>query len=802
MEAEESFSGLVKRVREVALGAYAHQDVPFEKLVEAVQTERSLSHDALFQVMFQFINIQTLTEEEACDDTEEETCEPDEIEVERGTAKFDLGLDMWESGGRLIAGVEYREDLFDDATIARMLKHFEILLESAVANPDRRISELALLTESERDQLLKGWNSTKCTFPADKSVHQLFEAQVERTPDAVAVVSENEQLSYRELNARANKLARYLQRLGVGPEVLVGICVKRSVEMMVGLLGILKAGGAYVPLDPAYPKQRLKFMLDDAQAPVLLTQQLLLEALPEHKGKVICLDRDWESVARESDANVDSRVQPENLAYVIYTSGSTGKPKGVTIQHKSLVNWTTRAAIEYGLKPDDRVLQFSSISFDTAAEEIYPCLTLGGTLVLRSDSMSYSIPAFLQKCREFQISVLDLPTAYWHELTWELSLRGMELPASVRLVIVGGERALPERLSMWHQNVRESVRLMQGYGPTEATVVATIADLSKPVEPEDELREVSIGRPIGNAEIYILDEHLQPVPVGVSGELYIGGEGLARGYLHRPELTAEKFIPHPFSRQPGARLYRTGDVARYRLDGEIEFLGRRDEQVKMRGYRIELGEIEAVLREHPSVREAVVLVREDVPDDKRLVAYLVADDTGALSVSDLRSALSEHLPGYMIPSAFMLLDALPLTPNGKVNREALPEPMSLHDEVEMDYVAPRNEIERVIAGVWQEIFGMERLSVNSNFFDLGGHSLTLVRVHSKLRERLGKEISLIDMFKYPTISALANYFSQEQLSRELEELALHQRVFDRAEKQKEALNRRKQTMRQRVMTNG
>jgi amino acid adenylation domain-containing protein len=800
LSGDPSFRELLSRVKEVALGAYAHQDLPFEKLVEVVQPERSLGHHPLFQVMFQLIGAQSSNEEEESADFEEGPSTLEEMEVVEGTAKFDLGMDIFESNGSLTAAVEYSTDLFEHTTVSRMLFHFRALLESIVADPDMQISGLSFLPEAEREEILWQWNSTRREYAEQMCIHELFEAQVERTPDAVAVISEGEQLTYAELNERANRLAHYLRRIGVGPEALVGICVERSLEMMVGLLGILKAGGAYVPLDPAYPKERLAFMLADAQASVLLTQSGLLSALPEQQARIVCLDRDWDEIALESKTNLPGLAQPLNLVYVIYTSGSTGRPKGVMIQHRSLVNWTMCASAEYDLKPGDRILQFSSISFDTAAEEIYPCLTVGATLVLRSDSMSASIDKLLERSRELKITVLDLPTAFWHELTWELATQNLKLPASVRLVIFGGEKALPERLSMWHRSVRGDVRLMQGYGPTEATVVATIADLSRYRTAETVLKEVPIGRAIGNFQVYILDRHQQPVPVGVTGEIYIGGDGLARGYLNRPALTAEHFIPDPFIPEDGKRLYRTGDEARFLSNGEIEFLGRLDEQVKIRGYRIELGEIESHLREYREVRDAVVMAREEMDGEKRLVAYVVADQANGFSVRELRRSLSERLPEYMLPASFVMLEDLPLTANGKVDRRALPEP-SQYQEAASLYVPPGTELERLIAATWQEVFHVEKLSVHSNFFDLGGHSLTLVRVHSMLRNRLDKEISMIDMFRYPTISSLSDYLSREQSIRTEVEPPRYQQIYDRAEKQKDALTRRKQAMQQRAMTN-
>ena len=480
--------------------------------------------------------------------------------------------------------------------------------------------------ESTRNrQLMAYWNHNK----ADKDeqcIHELFEAQVTRTPDSVAVMIGNQQLSYQDLNQRANQLAHYLRKLGVEPEVLVGICLERSPDMVVGLLAILKAGGAYVPLDPAYPKERLAFMLEDAQVPVLLTFQEggCISEVP--KTKVVCLDADWNVVAQESQENLVNQAAPESLAYVIYTSGSTGKPKGVMIEHRSLVNFTKAASFEYALLSSDRILQFASISFDTAAEEIFPCLVRGATLVLRTREMLSSVPVFLQTCCDLKLTVLDLPTAFWHQMSAELSARGFMLPESMRLVIIGGERARPQWLATWQKHVGQRVRLVNSYGPTETTIVATICDLLGPRGVDITGRVLPIGRAIDNVQTYILDQYLQPVAVEVPGELYIGGAGLARGYLNQPDLTAEKFIPNPFSETPGARLYKTGDLVRYRQDGNIEFLNRIDYQEKIRGFRIELTEIETVLNQHPAVQESVVIAREDIPDDKRLVAYVVQNE--------------------------------------------------------------------------------------------------------------------------------------------------------------------------------
>jgi amino acid adenylation domain-containing protein len=617
------------------------------------------------------------------------------------------------------------------------------------------------------------FNNTEADFSWNRCIHELFEAQVERTPEVSAVISpiinpecdEKEQLTYRELNQRANQVAHYLQELGVGPEVLVGICMERSVEMIVGLLGILKAGGAYVPLDAEYPQERLAFMLADSQVAVLLTQAHLLARLPECRAKVVCLDSEWEFIAQHSQQKPVSGVSPENLAYVIYTSGSTGQPKGVMIQHRSLVNYTEAASVEYKLGPDDHILQFASISWDTSVEEIYSCLTCGATLVLRTPSMLDSVSTFQQKCREWDLTVLNLPTAYWHELTAHLSpTEALTFSPPLRLVIIGGEKALPERLVTWQKYIGQQVRLVNTYGLTEATAVTTVGELSGAVETDTSGREVPIGRPIRNIQTYVLDQGLRLVPIGVVGELYIGGEGLARGYLNRPELTAERFIPHPFSQTPGARLYKTGDLVRYRADGNLEFGGRLDHQVKLRGYRIELGEIEAVLRQVEGVRETVVVVREDRPGDQRLVGYVVLAEEAEVKESGLRAEVGEKLPGYMVPSVIMRLEALPLTPNGKVDRLALPVPDQAVYELESAFVLPQDRLELELTKLWEQVLNIRPIGVRDNFFELGGHSLLAVRLFAHIEQVFGQKLPVATLFQAPTIEQLAGVLRQEGLS--------------------------------------
>lgn len=617
-------------------------------------------------------------------------------------------------------------------------------------------------------------NPTQKMYSQNQYIHQLFEAQVARSPNAVAVIYEDTELTYRELNNRANQLAHYLQSLGVKPEVLVGICVERSLDMIIGLLGILKAGGAYVPLDPAYPPERLEYMIADTQLSILLTQQHLIPTLAAHQAQIICLDTDFQFI-NHNLTNPVSNLQSDNLAYIIYTSGSTGRPKGVMIQHQSVVNYIQVVLEEYQLDQKDRMLQFASYSFDTAVEEIFPTLSCGATLVLRTDEMLRTIATFLQRCQDWQITILDLPTAYWHQLISTLAREQLTLLPPIRLVIIGGERAIPAQVKLWQEYVGSYPRLINGYGPTEATIAVTLCDLSvsDPLDADcgnhSFDQEVPIGRPIQNCHVYILDQNLHPVPAGIAGELYIGGIVLARGYLNRPELTAEKFISfdplrvtlNPLDDCIGGRLYKTGDLVRYLPDGNIEYLGRIDNQVKLRGFRIELEEIEAVLASHSLVREAVVIVREDLPGEQQLVAYFVChsnqdhdqNSPPPVSTSDLRSYLREKLPEYMVPAAFMILAAIPLTPNGKIDRRALPKPDFLSLEAD-HYLAPRTDLETAIALIWSEVLQLERIGVQDNFFDLGGHSLSAIRVITRLQE-LGTFLSLRNLFATPTVEGLA-----------------------------------------------
>ncbi|HUZ95886.1 MAG TPA: amino acid adenylation domain-containing protein [Edaphobacter sp.] len=746
------FRELLRRVQKVCLGAYSHQDLPFDRLVEELKVTRDLNRNPLFQVMFVLQNASLRT-------VEQPGLVLSPVEVDSEAAHFDLTLLIADADQGLTAAFVYNTDLFEAATIARMLGNFQTLLEGVVADPEQRLADLPLLTEAERQQVLVGWNRSRADHPPDLCIHQLFEAQAKRTPDTIAVVSETEQLTYGELNRRANQLAQHLRALGVGPEVMVAICLERSLELVIGLLGVLKAGGVYVPLDPAYPQERLAFMLRDAQAPVLLTWERSALGWAEENAKIICLDSGWEMIARESDENPGNPVRPENLAYVVYTSGSTGPPKGVQVSHSAIAGHCQNVQTTYELDSRDVVLQFCSSSFDVSLEEILPTLMIGARLVVMGANVWH--PAeFHRKIAEFGLTVLNLPTAYWQELTREWACFEELVPnIQPRLFIIGSDTMLPGALKLWQQTPMNSVRLINAYGPTEATITATSCEIVPHRGETMGYQRVSIGRPLSGRAIYILDEHSNPVPIGMQGHLHVGGAGLARGYLNRPDLTNSTFVPDPFSAEPNARMYKTGDLARYRLDGNIEFLGRTDQQVKIRGFRIELGEIEAALGEHPAVREAVVLAREDASSDKRLVAYVVGDCT----TDELRRFAKDKLPAFMVPATVVLLDALPLMPNGKIDRQALPAPDRSRPALEKAFVAPRDDLERQLVQIWEEVLGVLPVGVTDNFFELGGHSLLAVRLFGLIETRLGKKLLLTTIFQEATIEDLAAALRQQAM---------------------------------------
>jgi amino acid adenylation domain-containing protein len=730
-----TFRELLARVREVALEAYAHQDLPFEMLVEELQPERDLSRNPLFQVTFQLLNAPR-------GELNMQNLQVTSLGLAARTAKFDIALGLWEDEQILAGRLEYSTDLFEAATIARLVGHFSRLLEGIVAAPDARLADLPLLSTAERQQLLLDWNATSAPYPHETPLHQLIEAQVARTPDALAVAAEQGQLSYAELNRRANGLAHHLQQLGVRPDTLVGLYMERSLAMVVALLAILKAGGAYVPLDPTSPAERLHYMLADAGLSLVISQPELAERLPASGLQVLYLRPDGRGAGAEREENPVSAVRARHLAYVIYTSGSTGRPKGVMIEHDGLINLLDWHQFNYHVTNADRATQLASPAFDASAWEIWPYLVAGASIHIPDDQTRVSPLELLDWLANKKITIAFLPTplaAAILDLVWPPAM-------ALRVLLTGGEKLLqgPKK--------KLSAHLFNHYGPTESTVVATWAPVALQTKPGP---PPPIGRPIANTEVYVLDRYMQPVPIGVPGELHIGGVGLARGYLNRPQLTAEKFIPNPFSTSPDARLYKTGDLVRYLPDGDLEFLGRLDQQVKIRGLRVELGEIEAVLAEHPAVREAAVVARENPPSNIQLCAYVVPDPEYK-DGEDLRHFLQEKLPAYMIPSSFVSLEALPITPNGKLDRPALSALDNAQSVLVQHYVAPRTTLEETLAGIWAEVFQVEQIGINDNFFtELGGHSLLGTQLLSRVRSTLKVEVPLRSLFEAPTVSSFA-----------------------------------------------
>ncbi len=746
-----SFRELLGRVREVVLGAYAHQHLPFEKLVEKLQPERDLSHTPLFQVMFQLSN-------GPGEALQLSGLNVHHFEFDSGITECDVTLEVIEKVAGLCCRFTYNTDLFDAATITRMGGHLQTLLEGVVADAGQSIATLPLLTETERQQLLIEWNTDpvedegKAEDGTSMFVHQLFEAQVRRTPDAVAVVFEDEQLTYGELDRRANQLAHHLQALGVGPDVCVGICMERSPELVVAILGILKAGGACVPLDPAYPPERLTFMLEDIQVPVILTQERLLTLLSGYRTHPICLDTGRERIARESTQLPASNVTSDNLAFVFYTSGSTGRPKAVLRPHGRRGGQRSWEQETFRLTEDDRHLLKSPIGFTLLSMEVFWPLLTGARVIIARPGGEQDTAYLVKLISKHRITIISLVPSLLRVLLEEPELKNCDC---LRHVICFGE-PLPTKLQE-RFFTRLTAELSVFYGTTEAPS-ATFWHCKR----DDAQRVVGIGRRLPNKQIYVLDSYLQPVPVGVPGELYIGGK-LARGYLNRPELTAEKFISNPFSREPGVRLYRTGDLARYLPDGNLEFLGRGDQQVKIRGVRVELGEVEAVLVQHAAVQEAVVLAWEDASGDKRLAAYVVADRHPLPSIPELRSFVQERLPHYMVPSAFVLLDALPLTPHGKLDRHALPAPDHDKPEQGKTFVAPRTPVEEKVARIWAEVLGLPQVGIYDNFFELGGHSLKATQIMSRLRDAFRLELPLRTIFEAPTVEGLAGVLTRRQI---------------------------------------
>ncbi|HEX3187053.1 MAG TPA: amino acid adenylation domain-containing protein [Pyrinomonadaceae bacterium] len=741
LSGDPAFRDLLARVREVALGTNAHQDFPFEKLVEEIQPERSLSHSPIFQVMFALQNVRA----GAPLDLPGLKLSP--VGVSERVAKFDLTLFTRETNGLIDGYFEFNTDLFDPSTIERMIEHFAVLLEDAVARPEARVSSLRLLSQAEHDLLVTGLNDTRREYARDLTVDLMIERQAQKTPAAAAVTFKDRVMTYQELNERANQLARHLRATGIGPETLVGVLLRRTPELIVALVGVLKAGAAYVPIDAGYPRERLSSLLNDAGLKFLITEDLLLQTLPQTDTQIICLDRHWEHISLQQTSNLACVTLPENLAYVIFTSGSTGVPKGVMIPHRGLTNYLSWAVNEYRLNGGNGAPLHSPIGFDLTITSLFLPLIAGTavTLVPEDDGVE-GLRDALNSQQDF--SLVKITPAHLEVLAHLLPPE--HAAGSTRALVIGGEALFAEGLSYWFEHAPQT-RLINEYGPTETVVGCCVYEV-----PDGALRSgpVPIGRPIANTILRVLDNHLQPVPIGVNGELYIGGDGVARGYLNSPSLTAEKFIPDPFGSQPGTRLYRTGDVARYLADGNLVYVGRVDTQVKIRGFRIELGEVETTIQQHPAVRAAVAFVCEDSRQEKRLVAYVVANEQTKLNAIELRNYLKDRLPSYMLPSSVVTLDELPLTSNGKVDYDALPKPDTWPD-VRNSFVAPRNLVELQIADIWEDVLNLRPVGVTDNFFDLGGHSVLALRVTAQIEKVFGVEIPLSAFFDGGTISRLA-----------------------------------------------
>ncbi|MGE5432087.1 MAG: non-ribosomal peptide synthetase, partial [Syntrophomonadaceae bacterium] len=737
-----TFREYLQMVKTVTLEAYENQDLPFEFLVEKLQPGRDMSYQPFFQVMFILQNLPL-------------SSQPfngltlSMVDVEMGTSTFDLTLTLAETFEGLNVTVEYNTDLFDRSTIDRMLGYYENLLNNILLFPDKKINDLQIMDVTEKNRVLFEWNNTETEFEKWECIHKLFERQAEVNPQNTAAVFEGRSLSYRQLNERSNQLAHKLRKLGVGPDDIVGICIERSLEMLITVLGVVKAGGAYLPLDASYPEDRLKFMLEDADVSVLITQSHLTGLLPSCNAPVILIDKDWDEISFENNQNPENVTDENNLVYVIYTSGSTGKPKGTMIYHSSLVNAYKAWEMSYELTTRARChLQMASFSFDVFAGDWTRALCSGGKLVITPREILLEGEKLYDLMKTEGVNIAEFVPAVLRNLIQYLEESGNNLEF-FHLLIAGSDIWYAGEYKKFQKYCGKDTRLINSFGLTEATIDSSFFESPGLALPNERL--VPIGRPFSNMTLYILDKNYQPLAPGLKGELYVGGRGLSRGYLKRPDVTAEKFIPDPFSKSPGQRLYRTGDMARYLKDGNIEFLGRIDNQVKLRGFRVELGEIETAITSFENVKDAAVIAREDIPGDKRIVAYIVTRDGGTLVTSELKSFLLGRLPDYMIPSTFVTMPKLPVSPNGKVDRRALPAPdlNEILKEAESNYAAPRTAIEGVIAAIWSDVLKIPKAGINDNFFELGGHSLLATQVISRLRTSFKLEIPLRSIFENP-----------------------------------------------------
>ena len=727
-----TFKALLKQVRETTLQSFAHQDLPFEQLVDALHVERDMSHSPLFQVAF---ILQNMAIEKL--ELPELTLEP--FETKGKIAKYDLTLTTAENDSGIECYFEYNTDLFNQDTIERMMRHFHNILKEIVEQPRQSLHQLMFLSEQERQDLFHTWNQTGVALPEQATVTQVFESLVHTAGDTTAAQFGEATLTYQKLNIRANQLAGYLRASGLKKDQIVGISLPRSLAIPVAIMGILKAGGAFLSIDPTYPEDRISYMMEDSGLKFLITLENMLDTLPVNGAPVICLDRDDDKISAQSAENHCFDIFPENLAYVIYTSGSTGKPKGTMLAHKGLVNLSRAQQKAFSITASSKILQFASLSFDASVWETAMALLNGATLVLADQETLTSGQGLASVLQEQKITTVTLPPSV-------LAVTPQQELPNLKTIITAGEKCTTDLVQRWGKKRQ----FVNAYGPTETTVCASMFETSA----EDD-REPPIGKPIDNFQLFVLDANGQPTAVGVPGELCIAGAGLARGYLGRPDLTAEKFIPNPFDAQPGSRLYRSGDLARWRPDGNMEFLGRIDHQVKIRGFRIELGEIEAVLTAFHKIRDAAVLARDDKPGDQRLAAYYVSEDGEAIEVNELRSHLKQQVPDYMVPAVFMHLDSMPLTTSGKIDRKALPVPELSRDDLKTKYMAPRNEQEEKLAAIVSELLNIEKVGVYDNFFELGGHSLLATKFMSRIREIFEVELPLRKFFEAPTISELA-----------------------------------------------
>lgn len=747
---------LIRAVKRSVLDAFANQELPFDRLVEEIHPERIPGHHPVFQVMFVLESDQFPTQAIP-------GLQIAPLKLRSSSSMFDLSVTLKENRNGLHGSIIYKTELFDASMMNRAAAHFGNLLAAILRDPDCPIGALPMLDEVDDARVRDTFRGKSLALDVHETVVDWFEQQVQATPNSAAVTGESQTLTYHQLDVAACRIADRLGSHGVGPGDIIGIATRRSVQMIAGMLGILKSGAAYLPLDPEYPSDRLRFMVRDSGARFVLTEPGISEALPIKEEELLYLAQSDFEDTFVAGVRGNSRPTRDDLAYVIYTSGSTGEPKGVEISHGALLSFTNSAVDLYQIRPDDRVLQFASINFDTSAEEIYPCLVRGATLVLRSESMLNSIRTFVDECTEHQISVLDLPTAFWNELTDSLSARVATLPPSVRKVIIGGEAASWSTLESWQRSVGEDVRIWNTYGPTEATVVATATDVSR-LRNAYSTATVPIGGPLPNVEVFVLDNNLNHVPNGTGGRLFIGGPGVARGYLRRPELTEDRFIKNPFG---SGRIYDTGDRAALLPNGQLVFLGRSDKQIKIRGFRVELGEVEAVLRKHEGVEQAVVTAR-GTGIAKQLVAYTTGP--GDVDSSEVRTHARSLLPDYMVPAFFVRVDRIPLTPSGKVDWKALPDPDVSRLEPQQDLVEPRTPVEQQLARIWERTLLVRSIGRHDNFFDLGGHSLLAVRLLSRVEQELGVSIPLRKIFEIPTIADMARSVSPESGKRPQDDL--------------------------------